>query len=177
MKTNRVARAVLLAGALLAAGHTLAQVTIMGGRGGLPDPRSVANYKQAMDGVRGERLGVMRENVSEQIEYRLNVLQEDLKLRPDQYDAWIAYTDKVKTLAADITREHSRAPGNTNAMQQIGGITSGLRNRLVALEGITASAKALYEGLSPEQKTVADARLATTIPDVYTGKPGVTLTR
>ena len=37
------------------------------------------------------------------------------------------------------------------------------RNRLAALEEIADSAKALYAGLSPEQKKVADARLPSLI--------------
>jgi hypothetical protein len=38
------------------------------------------------------------------------------------------------------------------------------RNRLTALEDIASAAKALYARLTPEQQSLADARLATTLP-------------
>ena len=65
----------------------------------------------------------------------------------------------------------------SSTVQQIDGIVDSARNRLTALQDIAASAKALYETLSPEQKPVADARLATTIPDAFTGRPSVATTR
>ena len=153
---------------------TLAQV----GRRGPPTNLGTLDERaRAVDAIRGERIGVVQESLTEQIDFRLNTLQENLNLRSDQFNAWAAYADKVKALTADITRERSRAYANNNALQQIDGITSSTRNRLTALEDIATSAKVLYATLAPEQKPIADARLATTIPDAFTGRPSVAVTR
>jgi hypothetical protein len=122
--------------------------------------------------MEGQRMPT-QESLADQVEYRLDLLQEDLKLRPEQYNAWAAYSDRVKALAVDMTRERSRGMVVTTgtALQQIDRVADVARNRLTAIEDIIASARKLYDTLSPEQKLLADSRLATTLPPAMSGGP------
>jgi hypothetical protein len=106
-----------------------------------------------------------KENTVDQLEYRMYQLHADLKLTPVQDIAWGAFSDKVKAMVADITREQQRATasGTLNSMKQIEQTTDSIRNRLTALEDISAVAKLLYDGLNEEQKTAADPRLASIV--------------
>jgi hypothetical protein len=91
-----------------------------------------------------------------------------LKLSPNQQKLWDPYADKVRALTGDIVRERTRALAQTGAQltapQQIDHALDVARNRLTALEDIAVSAKALYAGLMPEQKLLADSRFATILP-------------
>ena len=123
----------------------------------------------------GEQRPPVRDNSSpEQVEDRLGMLEEDLRLSADQRQAWQSYVDKVNSLAADIGRERERGPlpgGQINALQQMDRAVDTARNRLTALEDIAAAAKALYNNLTPQQKYVADPRLAAIISSVTNPAP------
>ena len=96
------------------------------------------------------------------LETSLHELQEDLKLSTQQEPLWQAYADKVRALASDVARERGRRPAADagTLLQRIDRVVDAARNRLTALEEIGLAAKALFESLSPEQKTPADPRLA-----------------
>ena len=97
---------------------------------------------------------------------------EELKLTPRQVPLWGAYQDKVGALMADQMRvEAYRRPEQT-APQQIAGKVDGVRNRLAALEDIADAANKLYQSLDEAQKKVADRRLASTVPTLYSGLAG-----
>jgi len=106
-----------------------------------------------------------QENVTALIEFRLALLQEDLKLTREQERAWAAYEDRVKALAADISRERGRTQSamSMNAMEQVNHAVDMARNRLTAWEEIASAAKALYNGLAPQQKTLADQRFPSVV--------------
>jgi LTXXQ motif family protein len=91
---------------------------------------------------------------------RLAMLQEDLHLRQDQEGAWLAYAERVRAIAADIARDRQRLQEKTPVLVQLDRVVDGTRNRLTALEDITASAKTLFAALTPEQQAAADPRLA-----------------
>ena len=99
--------------------------------------------------------------LAEQARYQLREFEEDLKLAPAQRAAWVAYSDKVQRLADDVfrTRNAVRFPGGT-APEQLEYVAETLRNRLTAVEDIADAGKALYAVLTPEQKSIADGRLA-----------------
>jgi hypothetical protein len=119
----------------------------------------------------------MQQNAPGQTEVIMHELFEDLKLTPAQQPAWQSYADKMQALASDLARERSRAQAGTpagaqmNALQQIDRTVDTMRNRLSALEDIAAAAKILYESLAPEQKSIADSRLAKTIPNAAAERP------
>ena len=99
----------------------------------------------------------------------MHELREDLKLTPAQQPAWDSYESKVRAFAADLKRARaakpSEAEGQETAPQRIDRLVDIARDRLAALEDIADSAKALYAGLTREQKAIADARLATAVPN------------
>jgi periplasmic protein CpxP/Spy len=114
-----------------------------------------------------------RDNAPPQIEIIMHELHEDLKLTPAQQPAWQSYVDKIQALASDLARERSRAQAVTqlNALQQIDRTLDTARNHVTALEDIAAAAKTLYDSLTPEQKSVADSRLAKIIPSSAPERP------
>jgi hypothetical protein len=117
----------------------------------------------------------VQNNSPEQVEDRLGMLEEDLHLSADQRAAWQSYADKVNALAVDIGREREHGPlggGQINALAQIDRAVDTARNRLTALEDIAAAAKTLYGNLTPQQKSVADPRLATIVSSLTSPAPG-----
>jgi hypothetical protein len=109
-------------------------------------------------------------NSYDQIDYRLSLLQEDLKLKTEQNDAWQLFASKTRAYAGDLARERARLmqtsyanTAQTNALQHIGQSVDAAQNRLTALQDVESSAKVLYQTLTPEQKNLADMRIPTII--------------
>lgn len=178
MKVARTAFLFFLAGiSALSAPQLMAQF-----RGGIPGGGGPGGGMRgggrdgAADSTRNQRPAV-QQNVPGQTEVIMHELYEDLKLTPAQQPAWQSYADKVQALASDLARERSRAQAGvpvgaqSNALQQIDRTLDTARNRLTGLEDIAAAAKNLYESLTPEQKSVADSRLAKTIPNSAAERP------
>jgi hypothetical protein len=176
VKAARLALLFLLAGvATLAAPQSMAQFRggIPGGSGGM---RGGGGRDGATDSARSQRPAV-QQIAPPQTDVVMHELYEDLKLTPAQQPAWQSYADKIQALASDLGRERNRAQAATqagaqlNALQQFDRTLDAARNRLTALEDIAAAAKALYESLAPEQKSIADARLAAIIPTSAAERP------
>jgi hypothetical protein len=128
-------------------------------------------------GMRGSRGGGQKNSAKgqnaakespDQLELLLGELHEDLHLTSAQEAAWESYADKIRALSADFARDQTQAQSAQSqkgtAPEQIGRAVDIARDRMTAMEDIADAAKALYTGLSPEQKTMADARLARIIP-------------
>jgi len=119
------------------------------------------------DGV-VDRSGKVQENPEssvDQLALILAELQQDLKLTADQQAAWDAYARNVEALASDIARERGRMKEvmQMKVLQRLDHAVDVARNRLAAVEDIAAAAKKLYAGLTPQQQSIADPRLATAI--------------
>ncbi len=101
----------------------------------------------------------------DQLALILAELQEDLKLTANQHAAWDAYARNVEALASDLARERGRTKEvmQMNVLQRLDHAVDVARDRLTAVEDIAATAKKLYAGLTPEQQSTADPRLATAI--------------
>ena len=113
-------------------------------------------------------------DTAELIEYRLGMLEDDLKLSPAQLRNFEPYAERVRAVAADIVREraaNSQSIGTPNAMQQMNRAVDTARNRLTALEEVAAAAKNLYEILNPEQKMLVDARSQSIVSLIAGGAP------
>ena len=116
----------------------------------------------------------------EQTEHRLALMETDLQLTSQQKEPWQAFADKVRAYASDVSRERARAgipPSegtSVSGLQHIDLVTDGARIRLNELEDIRTAANALYSTLSPDQKKIADARMASlvTSPSGMTGGDG-----
>jgi hypothetical protein len=154
----------LVAAALLAAGSATAQ---MGGVGGgsrgagaggaagtdqshLPPPKPL-NKPEA----------IVPMTLQSAVQYRLELLEEDLRVRPEQEKAWINYRDRVLKLAEDAQRTTRTAlVGDMSAPQRLDRLGDIARDRLTAIEDIVDAGKQLYSVLTPGQQGVADRRLA-----------------
>ena len=107
---------------------------------------------------------------SQQIDYRLTLLQEDLHLTPGQEAPWQRFANRVRAYAGDLARERARAatPGTSietpmSGIQHLERAAETAHNRATAIEEIAAAAKALYAALSDDQKRLADVRIATIV--------------
>ena len=112
----------------------------------------------------------------EQLEYHLGTLQVDLHLTPEQTAAWQTFSDRILALQADMERQRGRnASAVAVSASSIGGIkpiasaVDAARNRLTALEDIESTGRALYQTLQPDQKTLADLRMATFVTPLLKG--------
>lgn len=106
-------------------------------------------------------------NSYEQIEYRLSLFEEDLKLTAGQNKPWQAFAANVRAYAADLARERahgmSASAASAGALQHVAQAVDAARNRLAALEEVETAAKDLYQALTPEQKALADVRIPTIV--------------
>lgn len=100
----------------------------------------------------------------ELVTMRISQLEEDLNLRPDQLGPWKVYRDRVMQMLDDQRRELRTATAysasETSAPKRLDALADVARNRLTAVEDIVDAGKALYASLTPEQRTLADRRLA-----------------
>jgi hypothetical protein len=156
---------VLAAATLATSGHGWSQMpggSTSGGRGSSgvpgagrgPDTSLVPQSKPIPD------TDAPRATVRAAVQYRLELLEEDLRLRPDQDAVWAAYRDRVLKLADDIQRAARTAlGGEMPAPQRLDRLADIARDRLTALEDIGDAGRNLYAVLSPAQKSVADKRM------------------
>jgi len=109
------------------------------------------------------------------LEATLGEFEIDLKLSGDQQKAWDAYANGIRALQKDIARE--RAPRASDAQldlaKRLDRAADVARDRLTAVEDIALAAKALYAKLTPEQRELADPRLANLIGMPLGGAPAV----
>jgi LTXXQ motif family protein len=113
----------------------------------------------------------------EQVEYRLSMLEQDLKLTDAQISPWQSWAEKVRSYAGDLARERARnltMPAASavppTGPEHVARAVDAARNRLTALEDVESATKTLYQGLTPEQKTLADMR----IPLIVAPRPTAT---
>jgi len=158
----------------LAAGGAFAQAT--GGRtGGLdtshvPPPRPRPND------------GKPQETIQASVRYRLEILEEDLRIRPEQQKLWLNYKDRVLRLADDAQRTSRTAlAGTMSAPERLDRLSDIARDRLTAIEDIVDAGKQLYAVLTPGQQGVADRRMAVPVtalagvePNSATARAGAT---
>ncbi|HQR10419.1 MAG TPA: Spy/CpxP family protein refolding chaperone [Casimicrobiaceae bacterium] len=104
---------------------------------------------------------VAQETLLGTVKYRLELLENDLRLRPEQNAAWAAYSSRVLTLAEDMQRAPRIAlGGDLTAPKRLDKLADIARDRLTAIEDIVDAGKALYATLTPDQQMVADRRMA-----------------
>ena len=168
MKTTGLA----LIAAMTAIAGLLAVADATAQYGGMPGSGRRANHLGT--GVApSQNRPAAQESVTDLVEFRLALLQEDLKLTRDQERAWITYEERTRALATDIARERSRSQTalSMNAMQQVNHAVDHARDQLAAWEEIAPAAKALYDSLTPEQKALADARMPSIVAALTVGSP------
>ena len=131
----------------------------------LPPPKGIADPR-ANDGPT---------SLVGQTQIALERLAEDLRINASQDKAWSAYATRILKLADDITRARFIArdaqSGEATAPQLFDRIVETAQNRLTAVEEIVDAGRALYTALSPEQKRLADKRLAIVALSLASGSP------
>jgi len=132
-----------------------------GGSGGTGGSRAGKGTSRPPAVEHDPALAAAQAGLAEQARFQLRELEDDLKLAPAQRAAWAGYADKVSKLADDVVRNRNsvRFPKGT-APEQLEFITETLRNRLTAIEDIADAGKSLYAVLTPDQRAVADGRVA-----------------
>lgn len=100
----------------------------------------------------------------------LSNLEESLKVTPAQRDAWNLYVERLRRFADDVARNRNamRFPKDA-APQQFDLLVASAANRLTAIEEFAEAGKALYAGLTPDQREIADRRLARIATPLVTG--------
>ncbi|MEP7327784.1 MAG: Spy/CpxP family protein refolding chaperone [Betaproteobacteria bacterium] len=99
-------------------------------------------------------------SIVELVAVRMSQLEEDLQLQPKQMPAWTLYRERVQRLLDDRRRLARTSATEPTAPQRLDALADGARNRLAAIEDVVDAGKALYALLTPEQRSVADRRLA-----------------
>jgi protein CpxP len=168
---NRLLGVALVAVALAFAGQAAGQFPgggnsgRTGGKGG-DAPRAGMGERQGRDDA------AAAPNMAAIVRFRLDQLEEDLRLAPLQRTAWQAYRDAVMTMAEDAVRAQRQfATGDLTAPQRLDRLLDVARNRLAAMEDIADSGKRLYSALTPAQQQVADRRLAVAVTPVVGVEP------
>lgn len=100
----------------------------------------------------------------ELVNMRLGQLEEDLNLRPNQLALWNVYRDRVTRMLDDHRRAlrvaSAYSASESTAPKRLDALADAARNQLTAIEDIVEAGKALYDALTPEQRALADRRLA-----------------
>jgi hypothetical protein len=168
MKSLHTMAWVALATAMAVAAAAWGQVPGTGGRpggggtgtGAGGTGTSIRDKMGGMPQTRGDDARTAGANFVELVNIRLSQLEEDLNLLPAQLPLWTTYRKNVLQMLDDERRGLRISAAETTAPKRLDGLADSARNRLTAVEDIVDSGKALYAALTPEQKAVADRRLA-----------------
>ena len=137
-------------------------------RTGGPDTSHAPSPKPDPDGNAGM-------TVLSTVQYRLELLEEDLRLLPEQRSAWQSYRERVLKLADDSQRAARTAlGGDLSAPKRLDRLADIARDRLTAIEDIVDAGKHLYATLTPAQQNVADRRMAVPLMPLAGVEPGST---
>ncbi|HVK56686.1 MAG TPA: Spy/CpxP family protein refolding chaperone [Burkholderiales bacterium] len=102
------------------------------------------------DGKRGDRSAMMQK--------RLDKLKAELKIQPNQENAWGTYAVKAKEQGEKMKSHHQQAQANTTLTlpEQLDQRNAFMKQRQASMEDMAVTLKALYAQLTPEQRTVMD---------------------
>jgi protein CpxP len=145
MKSSRKIIATILAAGLVAIGATAVAEPGAGDCGG--------RSGMMRDGMRGASF-----DPAARADQHLSRLKSDLKITAEQEPLWQAFAEKVKGEAAKgFQAMHEQAKDATlTAPERMARRTDLLKQRLMAMESVNESFNQLYQGLTPEQRKLAD---------------------
>lgn len=111
-------------------------------------------------GMRGP--GAERFDPAARADQRLARFHADLKITPEQEPLWQAFAEKTKAEAGkgwQAMRDNARdmslsAPDRMTRMTEI------MKQRVASMESVNEAFRRLYDGLSPDQRRVADIHAA-----------------
>lgn len=171
MKRNhKIIAGLLVAGAF--SGVAMAQ----GGRGcdamGSIGPMGMGPMG-GQSGPMGRQAG-MKFDPAARAERHLEMLKGELKLTPEQQPLWQAFAEKMKSEAGKGLQamRAQAADDKLTAPERMAKMQAMMQERLTAMSGMHESFNRLYEGLTPEQRAVADQHAARMGKGPMGGKPG-----
>ncbi len=93
---------------------------------------------------------------------RIAYLKSELKIAPAQESAWTTFADQAKQRSEAMLALRTAAQGNTQATapERLELRSQMMKKRLEQMEKSAAAFKELYAVLTPEQKALADQRVA-----------------
>ncbi len=146
-----------------------------GGRHGAGERSKGCGAGEKPDAAKGS-VGPQAPLSREQLEYHLGTLQVDLRLTPEQTAAWQTFSDRILALQADMDRQRGRSvsaasvsASSSGGIKPIANAVDTARNRLTALEDMESTGRTLYQTLQPDQKTLADLRMANFLAPLLRG--------
>lgn len=153
----------IIAGLLLAAGIGSAAFA-QGGRGGWGCDGSGPMGMGPMGGQGGPmgRQASMKFDPAQRAERHLAMLKYQLNVTDAQEPLWQAYEQKLKAEAGKgfQAMRGQAADANLTAPERMAKMQALMEERLAAMKGVHESFSRLYDGLTPEQKKVADQHAA-----------------
>lgn len=143
---KRWKQAALVLSAAVALGAASAQVSAHGGGGGMAGPGGGRGH--AFDPAAADQ--------------RLAALKSALQITEAQESAWNAYATTVKQQAADMQAFRASVAGKapSTVPERLDMRSQLMKKRAEGFEKAAAATKDLYAALTPEQKALADQRLA-----------------
>lgn len=141
---------------------------IPGGQAGMMmNPGHMMQMMQAMSmmhgmvgrSAEGGRMGMMGRMPFEHVEGHLAFLRTELKIVKDQQPQWSAFANAFRASGKTMQAAHEKMMGMVAPAawpERLDRSEQALAARLSAVKALKASARALYEALSDEQKKLAD---------------------
>ncbi len=107
------------------------------------------------------RAAMMQGDPAARVENRLAFLKSELKITPEQEQAWQAYAETVKALGAGMVPRMGRVMTTSGtAPEQIEQRIAFMQLRLERMREVSKAVQDLYGALTPEQQAVADRLLS-----------------
>lgn len=145
-QTRKFATAAL---AVLATGVTTAALAYGPGWGNGPGAMGGGCFGQG-------RAAMMQGDPTVRIENRLAFLKSELKITPEQEQAWQAFAETVKAQSAEMPRMGRNMTTSGTAPEQIDQRITFMQQRLERMQAVSRAMQDLYGVLTPEQQTAAD---------------------
>jgi hypothetical protein len=149
MKSSRKIIATIVTAGLVAVGAVAIAAPGNGDCGGRP--------ATMRDGMRGASF-----DPAARADQRLSRLKSDLKITAEQEPLWQIFAEKAKGEAGkglQAMREQAQ-DATLTAPERMARMTDLMKQRLAAMESVNDAFSRLYEGLTPEQRKLADEHAA-----------------
>jgi periplasmic protein CpxP/Spy len=173
MSSNRKIIAGIITAAALAASGSLvyAQADKAGGGGYQGSGRGESHGMRGHERGEGHRGHGRWSNPAAAVEGHLAALKVELKITPNQEQAWQTFATKTRQQAearsaqrtkmmADRKARGDKPAANVPAPERLAQRTARMKQFVASMEARTAAVTELYAVLSPEQKAIADKQFA-----------------
>ena len=120
-----------------------------------------ATFAQPSGGPGSGHVSFFKGDPAVKVEAHLTDLKAQLKITPAQEGAWQAYVIQVKQQAATRQAAHAQMQAAAaTAPERLEQRTAALQQQAAGMVATTKAFTALYNSLTPEQRAVADQKVA-----------------